>query len=204
MQWTYCWLTYLSPSMSDLIVMMLLAVVEVSRNRFWGKFSSLVIGMGTGMGGSTVTVRLSLRLGGQRGPWWWALTGDGSGRYLRSNQRPEGKSSELAQARDKPGMFLIIFPLYKEILYLFIYMDFPGGSDSKESAGNAVDPSSVPQLGRSSGGEHGNPLQDSCLENPCGQRSLASYSPWGHKESDMTEWLSTCMLNLSKCIFKYV
>ena len=24
-----------------------------------------------------------------------------------------------------------------------------------------------------------------------GQRSLAGYSPWGHKESDMTEWLST-------------
>ena len=23
------------------------------------------------------------------------------------------------------------------------------------------------------------------------QRSLVSYSPWGHKESDMTEWLST-------------
>ena len=23
-----------------------------------------------------------------------------------------------------------------------------------------------------------------------GRRSLASYSPWGHKESDMTEWLS--------------
>ena len=24
-----------------------------------------------------------------------------------------------------------------------------------------------------------------------GQRSLVGYSPWGHKESDMTEWLST-------------
>ena len=24
----------------------------------------------------------------------------------------------------------------------------------------------------------------------CGQRSLAGYSPWGHKESDMTEWLT--------------
>ena len=29
-------------------------------------------------------------------------------------------------------------------------------------------------------------LQYSCLENPHGQRSLVSYSPWGHKESDMT------------------
>ena len=25
------------------------------------------------------------------------------------------------------------------------------------------------------------------LENPHGQRSLADYSPWGHRESDMTE-----------------
>ena len=38
---------------------------------------------------------------------------------------------------------------------------------------------------------HGNPLQYSCLENPHGQRSLAGYSPWGHKESDTTERLST-------------
>ena len=29
------------------------------------------------------------------------------------------------------------------------------------------------------------------LENPHGQRSLVGYSPWGHKESDITEQLST-------------
>ena len=34
---------------------------------------------------------------------------------------------------------------------------------------------------------NGNPLQYSCLENPHGQRSLAGYSPWGHKELDTTE-----------------
>ena len=38
---------------------------------------------------------------------------------------------------------------------------------------------------------HGNPLQYSYLENPHGQWYLAGYSPWGHKESDMTERLST-------------
>ena len=48
-----------------------------------------------------------------------------------------------------------------------------------------------PWLGRSPGGGHGNPLQYSCLENPYGQRSLAGYNPWGHKESDTTEPLST-------------
>ena len=33
-------------------------------------------------------------------------------------------------------------------------------------------------------------LQYSCLENPQGQRSLAGYSPWCCKKSDMTERLS--------------
>ena len=40
-------------------------------------------------------------------------------------------------------------------------------------------PGFIPGLGRSPGGGHGNPLQDSCLENPHGQRSLEGYSPWG-------------------------
>ena len=39
-------------------------------------------------------------------------------------------------------------------------------------------------------GEHGNPLQYSCLQNPHGQRSLEGHSPWRHKESDTTERLS--------------
>ena len=33
-------------------------------------------------------------------------------------------------------------------------------------AGDARDAGSIPGLGRSPGGEHGNPLQCSCLENP--------------------------------------
>ena len=50
---------------------------------------------------------------------------------------------------------------------------------------------SVPGLGRSPREEHGNPLQYYGLENIHGQRSLVGYSPWGHKELDMTEGLST-------------
>ena len=45
-------------------------------------------------------------------------------------------------------------------------MGFPGGSDSKESTCSEGDLGSIPGLGRSPGGEHGNPLQYSCLENP--------------------------------------
>ena len=78
-------------------------------------------------------------------------------------------------------------------LYLFrslISWGFPGGSASKESACNVGDPGLIPGLGRSP--EEGNnyPLQYSCLENPHGQRSLAGYSPWARKESNMTEQLT--------------
>ena len=65
-----------------------------------------------------------------------------------------------------------------------VFLGFPGGSDSKESACNAGDLGSILGLGRSPGGVHGNPLQYPCLEN---SRSLAGCSPWGHKELDATE-----------------
>ena len=42
---------------------------------------------------------------------------------------------------------------------------FPAGSDSKESACNAGDLGSIPELGRSPREGNGNPLQYSCLEN---------------------------------------
>ena len=45
---------------------------------------------------------------------------------------------------------------------------------------------SIPGLGRSPGEGHGNPLQYPCLENLHGQRSLVGYSPWDHKESDIS------------------
>ena len=66
-------------------------------------------------------------------------------------------------------------------------MGFPGGTDGKESAFNAGDLGSIPGLGKFPEGGKGNPLQYSCLESPQGQRSLASYSPWGCKELDTTE-----------------
>ena len=43
---------------------------------------------------------------------------------------------------------------------------FPGGSEVKVSAWNAGDPGSIPGLGRYPGEGNGNPLQQSCLENP--------------------------------------
>ena len=74
------------------------------------------------------------------------------------------------------------------------HIGFPSGSYGKESACNAGNLGSIPGLETSSGGGHGNPLKYSCLENLHGQGSLAGYSPWGCKESDTTEHLSTASL----------
>ena len=73
--------------------------------------------------------------------------------------------------------FKVIASRHHVIRDLYQYRGFPGGSDSKESAYNVGDLSSIPGLGGSLGGGHGNPLQHFCLENPCGQKSLAGYSP---------------------------
>ena len=65
---------------------------------------------------------------------------------------------------------------------------YPGGSDGKASIYNARDLGSIPGLGRSPGEGNGNPLQYYCLENPMDRGTWkATYSPWGRKESDMTE-----------------
>ena len=43
---------------------------------------------------------------------------------------------------------------------------FPGGSDDKDSAGNVGDLGSIPELEKSPGGGHGNPLQYSWWSIP--------------------------------------
>ena len=55
------------------------------------------------------------------------------------------------------------------------------------NAGDIRDTGSIPRSGRSPGGGQDNPLQYSCLENPMDRGAWWGYSPWGHKESDMTE-----------------
>ena len=79
-------------------------------------------------------------------------------------------------------------PLWRRVrLPTAVFLGFPIGSDGKESTCNAGDLGSIPGFGRCPGEGRGNPLQYSFLEKPHGQRSLVGYSPWGHKESDMTE-----------------
>ena len=100
------------------------------------------------------------------------------------------------------------WPCPEDSHFLFFYASalfenvsdyFPGGSVCKQSVCNAGDLGSIPGLERSPRGGHGNPLSYSCLENPHVQRSLAWGSPWGHKEGNTTEWLST---GQHRCFYK--
>ena len=58
------------------------------------------------------------------------------------------------------------------------------------NAGDSKDLSSIPSSGRSPGEGDENPLQYSYLENPM-DRGAWRASPWGCRESDITERLST-------------
>ena len=67
-------------------------------------------------------------------------------------------------------------------------MMYTYSSDYKESSYNVGDLGSIPGLGRSPRGGHGNPLQYSHWRIPwTEERSLAGYSSWDCKELDMTE-----------------
>ena len=70
---------------------------------------------------------------------------------------------------------------------------FPGGSDSKESAGNVGDPGLSHGSGSSPGERSGYPLQYSPRESH-GLRILVGYSPQGCKASDTTELLTLLLL----------
>ena len=86
--------------------------------------------------------------------------------------------------RRKASCFL---PAEKMVIYVRIHGGFPGGSGGKESARNAGDPDLIPGLGRSPEEGNGNPLPVFLPGESHRQRSLAGYSPWGHKESGTTE-----------------
>jgi len=57
------------------------------------------------------------------------------------------------------------------------------------NARDMKDVSSIPRSGRSPGGEHGNPLQYSCLENPVDIRSWKAtvHRIAGHRIANTTE-----------------
>ena len=69
---------------------------------------------------------------------------------------------------------------------------FPGGSVVEKplaSAKDAGDKSSVPESRKIPWRRKGQPTPVFVPSKSHGQRSLAGYNPWGHKESDMAEYV---------------
>ena len=69
-------------------------------------------------------------------------------------------------------------------------MDFFCSLDGKESTCNAGDLGSIPGWGRSPGERNWLPTPVFWPGESHGQRNLAGYSVWGHKESDTTKRLT--------------
>ena len=73
---------------------------------------------------------------------------------------------------------------------LDMFRPSPGGSVAKNLPANAGDSGWIPGLGRSPGWREWQPTPVSLPGKSHGQRTLAGYSPWDCKESEMTEWLN--------------
>ena len=69
------------------------------------------------------------------------------------------------------------------------------------SVGDIRDVGSIPGMGRSPGGGHGNPLPIFLPGESHGQRSLAGYSPWGRKESHRSDSIVICEMKVRILIF---
>ena len=69
------------------------------------------------------------------------------------------------------------------------HWDFPGGSDSKASACNVGDPGFDPWVRKITWRRKWQPTPVLLPGKSHGGKNLVGYSPWGHKELDMTEWL---------------
>ena len=78
---------------------------------------------------------------------------------------------------------------------------FPGGSDGKESACSAGDPSAIPRLGRSPGEGNGNPLRYSYLDNSMDKGVWRATVHGVREESDTTEPLTPHFLPVSDLTF---
>ena len=85
----------------------------------------------------------------------------------KKKKRQNSYTSASCLFSAQPPPRCLIKPLRKQLLWFSLHI--PGGSQVapavKNLPSNAGDAGSIPGLGRSPGGGHDNPLQQSCLEN---------------------------------------
>ena len=82
-----------------------------------------------------------------------SITSDYASLVTQLTKNPPAMQETLAQFLGQEN------PQRRDRLPTPVFLGFPGGSDGKESACNVGDLGSIPGLGRSPGGGHGNPLE---------------------------------------------
>ena len=80
----------------------------------------------------------------------------------------------------------------------------PDGSDDEDSAYRVRDSGLISGSGRSPGEGNGYPLKYFLPVEFHGQRSLMSYRPWGHKETNMTEWLTLSFHGVQRGVIPFL
>ena len=104
------------------------------------------------------------------------------------------------------GIFFLLeitFNLLVNFRYIAILTNLPGGSDGKNICLQCRRPGFEPWVGKIPWRRKWQPTPVFLPGKSHGRRSLAGYSPWGFKESDMTEWLHFCHFNniKSSCLW---
>ena len=103
---------------------------------------------------------------------------------------PFPSSRNLPDSGIKPGSLalqaesFLTEPPVKPSQVALVVTNPPANAGDMRAAG------SMPGLGKSPGGKHGNPLQDSCLENPMDRGTWWATVRGISQESDMTEQLT--------------
>ena len=90
------------------------------------------------------------------GAWWAAVYGVAQSRT---------RLKRLSSSSSTILMYFLTFHITSVLSWWL------SGKDTTRSTGNTGHESSFPGLGRSPGGDNGNPLQCSCQENPMDQRA---------------------------------
>ena len=97
---------------------------------------------------------------------WYSNLWEGIWKYVQVHLE-KGGSLLLGSVYNVIGVVVCTFWYFKiEVVLLRYIHGLPWWLSVKESTCNAGGTGSIPGWGRSPGGGHGNPLQDSCLGNP--------------------------------------
>ena len=104
----------------------------------------------------------------------------------------------------KRTQHLLVFCIFCIFCICCIFWGFSGGISGKEPACQCRRCKRCGYsswVGKIPWRKHGNPLWYSCLENPMDRGAWqATYSPWGHTESDMTEMTSHARMHVTQSV----